>query len=251
MLRKILYILLLTMSACGVSPESPAFVRYVCSEVCGVAEIDIMVLSFGQSNSLGIGSEKLLFNKRENVFFFDNEGWGNSHDYGRSGPETSLGESLGIKYPDKNIGVIKIAIGGTRVEEWLPSTGINNGLLDSIESAKMHGNIDHVTGYFWMQGESDSKDYMDSINYASTLSYFISSLRDDDAPFVIGLIGTRAFPYVDNVREAQVYVAFNAPRTYTVETNDLQKRGDAVHFSECGLRILGERFAEKFIEVQP
>ena len=218
---------------------------------CGEAEINIMVLSFGQSNSNGVTSSKYLFNERENVFFLKSCGWNTYHDYDRIGPEASLGERLGIEYPDKNIGVIKIAHPGSKIERWLPGTPFNNQIYNTIEKAKEYGGSDEIAGYFWMQGETDSVEYMDSINYESSLSYLITSLRSDNAPFVIGLIGTDIFPYIDNVREAQAYVAASTSRVYTVETNDLKKHRDDLHFTEDSLKILGERFAEKFIENMP
>ena len=215
---------------------------------CGKANIDIMILSFGQSNSNGGTSSKYLFNEKENVFFLNACGWSKYHDYDRIGPEASLGERLGNEYPDKNIGVIKIAHPGSRIEKWLPGTSFDNQLHRTIEKAKEYGGADEIAGYFWMQCESDSIEYMDSINYADSLVYFITSLRSGDVPFIVGLIGTRAFPYVDNVREAQIYVAETTSNVYVVETKDLGKYADGIHFNKEASKILGERFAEKFIE---
>ena len=118
--------------------------------------------------------------------------------------------------------------------------------------------------FVWMQGERDAKTGMADV-YEASLKGLIQQLRDDlgrqDVHVVIGRIsdcGNGKFDGEwDKVREAQVKVADDDPLAAWIDTDDLNNKKnsrtgqttDDLHYTKEGFKILGERFAEKAIEL--
>ncbi len=130
-----------------------------------------------------------------------------------------------------------------------------------------------VKGMVWMQGCSDlSSDSSVVSTYETLLENFISDIRTDlqtitgdnsldEMPFVIGKIATTVESYnnpkVPAFNAMQQRIADRVTAVETIETSDLIvcKEGggyggvDAWHFSAADAVTLGQRFAEKLVEM--
>ena len=117
----------------------------------------------------------------------------------------------------------------------------------------------------WMQGERDAKEQHGDV-YADSLKGLIHQLRGDlgraDANVVIGRLSdfdmnNKKFAHWTMVRNAQIAVADSIPRVAWVNTDDLNdgknQKGQIIqndlHYSVEGYKILGQRFANKAIQL--
>ena len=116
-------------------------------------------------------------------------------------------------------------------------------------------------GFIWMQGESDANNRL-SETYEESFHKLIKQLKKDlkrnDLYFVIGRINDYARSRQPNdhwiqVRETQVKLG-KTPGNAWINTDDLnggdakQPDGD-IHFPKEGAVALGQRFADKAIEL--
>lgn len=137
-------------------------------------------------------------------------------------------------------------------------------LMAKVHLATKDRVIKTVT-FVWMQGESDAKEQHGEV-YEASLRGLIDQLSEDlgrkDLNVVIGRLsdfdlGNKKFPHWTMVRDAQVALAVADTRTVWVDTDDLndglnQKGKDVkndLHYTVEGYRILGQRFAEKAIQL--
>ena len=112
-----------------------------------------------------------------------------------------------------------------------------------------------------MQGESDGNNSLSEVyeeSFVKLIKRFEKDLGRDDLYFVIGRINDYARSRPDNkhwqgVRETQVRLG-KTPGNAWINTDDLnggdanQPDGD-IHFPREGAVILGQRFADKAIEL--
>lgn len=163
------------------------------------------------------------------------------------------------------------------------------GSLDSAVYDEAHGNalayplevtrVDHalqrlqdagveftVAGVIWMQGENEAGG-QSAFQYSARLQSFVLALREDlgvaPLPFVIGRVSDNLYaanggpipeertPNIDAVRAAQMQFAESYPWGAWVDTDDLEPRAadDAYHFTSESYQILGQRFADAYLEV--
>jgi hypothetical protein len=183
-------------------------------------------------------------------------------------PETAFTPAVEKALGKENVAVIKEATGGQPISRWYqgPKTGdgktgdFYKNILTKVETATAGKTIKSIT-FVWMQGERDAQQGM-ADTYSDNLTGLIAKLRKDlkhqDMNVVIGRLSDFAMdkPGWISVRETQVKIAEADPRAVWVDTddlNDLKKKGGAVvndlHLSKEGYVTLGERFAEKALEL--
>lgn len=265
-------------------------------------EVDVFLLA-GQSNMEGVGRAELLPTSARasaNVHLFHSSalgmkgsedqwlplrpaGWRSNSTCG-FGVEMSLGAALSSAKPERQVYLIKHAVGGTSLfGDWNPNDGLQFRTFEStvkqalaeLESRGLRG---VVRAIFWQQGEADAKTIREARVYERRLENFIIRTRDSfaaNAPdrhaknirFVVGQVipdataGSNAhkrFPYRDEVREAQLAVSqiltnvVTVPTDVTFETHasdgDEFRKHDNVHFNEAGLKKLGEHMAAAYLE---
>lgn len=156
------------------------------------------------------------------------------------------------------IGLIPCAIGGSSVSQWLNDSVHNNiklysNFIKKSEFAQKYGTIKAI---IWHQGESDATQE-DIINYKTELvkliQNFRSSVGNDSLPFIMGELGLYAKDgeYAacrDTINTILKEIANNDPYSQLVHTGDLEyKENDPGHFNAEALRILGERYADKYL----
>lgn len=180
------------------------------------------------------------------------------------GPEISAAPLLARRHPGSTIAVVKFASSGTSLHRhWDPSSteGLYGRLLNRVRRAveqlkSTHNAPVRFSGFFWMQGESDSQLLRSANAYKDNLAGFVRAIRRDlDAPampFVIGRIADlrrdnpRQFRYSDVVRRGQREVTASVPNTYLVSTDGLERSTEArIHFSSRGTYDLGRRFVRE------
>jgi lysophospholipase L1-like esterase len=120
-----------------------------------------------------------------------------------------------------------------------------------------------------MQGESDKRNPEYRAYLAELIRQFQSDLHRTDLNVVIGRISDSGlypekplegkhrlmFEGAKNIRRTQVEFAQSYPHGAWVDTDDLNNKKlgntmvDDLHYSQEGYKVLGERFAEKAIEL--
>jgi hypothetical protein len=133
-------------------------------------------------------------------------------------------------------------------------------LIETALAAAKDQSFDTV-GFIWMQGESDANNRL-SETYEESFHKLVNQLKKDlkrnDLYFVIGRINDYARSRQPNdhwvqVRETQVKLG-KTPGNAWINTDDLnggdakQPDGD-IHFPKEGAVALGQRFADKAIEL--
>ena len=224
----------------------------------------------GQSNMVGRGDTSELSapydSPQPDVKIWNGSGWSTlAPGGGDHGPELSLGRTLADHYGE-TIYFVKRAEGGASLapdparpdKSWDPDTGtLYDELKTRVEDAlaNLGGGAD-VKGFFWMQGEADSKDEAHAGAYLTNFHDLIALAKADfDAPdmaVVLGRVNGTLYPnatfgdkyqFVATVRAAQEQAAATLPSAAWVDTDALALNDDELHFSSAGQIDLGNAMA--------
>ncbi|MEY2869755.1 MAG: hypothetical protein RIR01_2257 [Bacteroidota bacterium] len=150
--------------------------------------------------------------------------------------------------------LLPTAVGGSPIEKWikdLPHRNINlySNFKEKLEIGQQYGTIKAI---LWHQGESNATTEgiaNRNQNLKTLFSSFRKEANNEKLPILIGNIGSFS-------KEPELWTEINnANATYIredkyaaiVETADLKHKGDKVHFDGESQRIMGKRFAEKYI----
>lgn len=229
-----------------------------------------VILMGGQSNMVGQGKqtdlEKMTF---ANITFYD---LGLNPDLtnpkGNFGPEVGLSMELSKQFPDSKFILIKYAIGGASLLDWSPNysyqkakiTGhpefgnMYNKLLSITDSLTKGYNV-KLKALLWMQGERDARIPEAGIDYYKNFELLINSIRKDlknpEMPVIYGKINPpkERYPVLDTVVNAQKRISEELTNTYIVETDNIEKWEDNLHYSSNGQIDLGTRFGKIIIEI--
>ncbi len=230
-----------------------------------------VILMAGQSNMVGVGKISELENKNlpENIRYFDfTRNPDLSKTSGNFGPEVGVSRVLYKHFPEQNFILIKYAIGGSSLLDWAPDYDPEKAKITGFPQfgnmfAVFQHQIDSVTdgldteivALLWMQGERDArvpeagKDYLQ--NFCKLIAGFREETENPHLPVIFGQVNPREdlYPAVEAVRSAQLKIDSGIPETYLIETDDLSKIGDRVHYNTAGQLLLGKRMGEKLTEV--
>ncbi len=179
-----------------------------------------------------------------------------------TGPEASFGRAMADAFPDREVYLIKHAVGGTDLAAyWYPGVSDSDPSMgegyavwlqtvrDGLAELGAQGVDYEVAGMIWMQGEADACVEAWAAAYDDNLEHFIGRVREDVAvpelPFSLGLIDcVGPTTYRETVRDAQRAVADADPAVFAFETEDLGTYpADGCHYHGQGQRVMGERFA--------
>lgn len=190
-------------------------------------------------------------------------------------PNISFTPTVEKTFGKENVIVVKSAQGGQPIrrwhKEWKPAKGeapeatgdLYDVLMGKVNAAIKDQKIASVT-FVWMQGERDAKEKHGEV-YGASFKGLIGQLKEDlkrdDVNFVIGRISDfdmkdAKYAHWTMVRDAQVKVAEADARGAWVDTDDLNdkksKDGKVRHDLHCtkdGYKIMGQRFADKSIDL--
>ncbi|GAB4029312.1 hypothetical protein GCM10028809_19450 [Spirosoma gilvum] len=174
------------------------------------------------------------------------------------GPGLNFAKRLADTYPDLNIGLVPCAVGGSGINVWKPGAYYaptkSHPYDDMLLRAKKALENGELAGFIWHQGESDS-DPEKALEYEEKLTELIQRLRKDlnapDVPFVAGTLGdfvVNRNPDAKTVNEAIMEATKQIPNAYCVLSTGLVDKGDSTHFDTESAKILGQRYAEVFIQ---
>ena len=213
----------------------------------------------GQSNMAGRGfvepqdtipNKRILTINKNNELIYAKEPL---HFYEPSGSGLDLGLSFGekiiSKIPDSiSVLIIPTAVGGSSIEQWIENKKHRN--------VELLNNFKNKVKIAETYGESNTKDELSISNYDKNLSLLFTKFRqitnDEQLPIIIGKLGS----YSNNKKnfkklnlEIETY-AKTDKNVRIVKTSDLTDRGDKLHFDSKSIRVLGDRYAEKILEIK-
>lgn len=172
------------------------------------------------------------------------------------GPGLTFGIAMASSNSGAKIGLVPCAVGGTAIEAWQPGafdkatqTHPYDDALLRIRAAMKYGQI---KGVIWHQGEANSTEKKSS-SYLIQLETLIKRIRKEvgnpQLPFVVGELGRYRIQYdLINVQLAKVPNLI--PYTGLVSSEGLVHKGDSTHFDAPSAQKLGQRYAEKMMELQ-
>lgn len=168
----------------------------------------------------------------------------------------SFGKELAKYIPDSvSIVLIPCAVGGSSIDQWLGdslhrSVPLLSNFRNRVDFVKQSGTL---KGLLWHQGESDASSRLIPA-YGQKLNELISIFRQivgqNDLPLFIGELGAFAVSEKqdkwDSLNNIIHKVASRDDNTFVIGTEDLNTKGDDVHFNSEGQRLIGWRFARMF-----
>ena len=165
---------------------------------------------------------------------------------------SSFARTLADHYPDRFIGLIPCAVGGTRIDQWKPGSDLYNEAVRRAKLAQAHGTL---KGILWHQGESDSVPARVP-TYLAHLKDLVTHLRSDlgtpDLPLVVGQLGyfhESKTPYTKQLNQELLRVADVIPHSACATAEGLTDKGDKTHFDSPSLREFGRRYAAQYLRL--
>ncbi len=166
---------------------------------------------------------------------------------------------LGSIPQEVSVAIVPCAVGGSSIEQWLADSTFRGVKLLSNFKEKVAESQKYgiVKGVLWHQGESNAKPGLTS-SYAKKLeeltTLFRQIVKTNNLPILIGQLGSYAQPNEkqilwDEINNSIYIVSENNKNTFLICTSDLKHKGDNLHFNSESQRILGERYALKYLEI--
>ncbi|TDE14714.1 sialate O-acetylesterase [Dyadobacter psychrotolerans] len=228
-----------------------------------------LYLLIGQSNMAGRGKlSETTQQTNENIWVINGKNeWVMAKDplhYDKPaavgvGPGLSFAKAISEYHPEKKIGLIPCAVGGSGIDDWVTGkkhdqTGIfsYDSMLARVKEAQKHGKI---KGIIWHQGESDSSPEKSAV-YEQKLTAFFKLLRKQTGtkktPLILGTLGdfyVAKRPDASKVNQIMHDYASKHKHAYVVSSSGLTDLGDGTHFNTQSAQELGKRYGEMFLKV--
>ena len=191
------------------------------------------------------------------------------------GPADAFGRAMVEALPDdQRVGLVVVAVGGTKIELFQPATQAKQDYLDGapdwlrqraayydddpyarlVEMGKVAQQYGVIKGFLLHQGESNTGEPGWAEKVADVYTRLCNDL-DLDAKNVPLLAGE-----VVNATENGVCASFNenqlpelpklVPTAHIVSSADCPAKDDNLHFTKAGYEMLGQRYAAKMLELQ-
>ena len=184
------------------------------------------------------------------------------------GPELFFGIALSEAWPDEIILLIKLSEGATSLHGcWHPKwsedkatvmgeekeTKLYRALIDYVEQTLSEYKKDEyeICAMLWVQGETDAGNKIASAAYVRNLQQFISHIRqdleNDTLPFLFFQVGH------GQVVEGMVKTAQLVPNVTLIQQSleptsvNFYPKMENGHYNYEGMKKLGQRFAEVFL----
>lgn len=225
--------------------------------------LDIFLL-IGQSNMAGRGRlDQVKAIAHPAISMYRDGAWQTAmeplhQDTARAG--VGLGMSFALQlvaqHPDRAVGLIPCAVGGTPLSRWEPGGDLyQNAAVTAIAACKAGA----LRGILWHQGESDALEQELAATYFARFSAMATALRAElggqQVPLMVGelghfLSGEERFGHPSLINQALSRASLALPLCGLVTSEGLADDGDRVHFSAAALRELGRRYAEVFLGLE-
>lgn len=195
-------------------------------------------------------------------------------DHSQYGPEFAFGHvfpKLESPLRKQPIGIAKVAVGGTQIyANWMKDNKDDPdnywyALVDAIKAA--NGTLE---GFVWFQGENDSFDEWNGVNYLTHLTQFVKDVREEiiatssskfasvsDIPVVIvemgyWIDGLGPKRFGQNVIDAQNSFVANDDNAILVKTgagDDDMNLSGFYHYDAASQLIIGRRIAKAMARI--
>ena len=167
----------------------------------------------------------------------------------------SFGKTMLKGIPKKvSILLLPTAVGGSSIGQWLGDSThrkvkLWSNFLEKVATGKKYGQI---KGILWHQGESDANEKSIPLypeNLARLLQNFRTAVGNPQLPVLMGELGAYSQNPEQWKKINQLIWAHAAKDLFTsvISTQDLQHKGDKIHFDSAGQRAMGRRFAEAYL----
>ena len=161
------------------------------------------------------------------------------------GPSYAFAKEMASAFPNKKIGLIVNAKGGTAIEKWATDQELYKEAILQTKKGLKHGVL---KGIIWHQGEANSSRYK---QYLPKLKKLIQSLRTDlnspDLPFVAGQLSSDK-PKRINFNKMILALPQQVKNTGVASSENL-KTIDGTHFDSESQRLLGARYAKEMLQL--
>ena len=269
------------MDAPVISPEEPA-------EPVDPKEQFHIYLCFGQSNMEGNATPEAMDKKDVDPRFqmlacvnFNNPKRTMGEWYAATPPIVREGTGLGmadyfgrtmVKYlpEDIKVGVVDVAIGGTKIEgfiseevadyikpeaDWLKNyfkAYDNDPYKRLVDMAKIAQESGVIKGILLHQGESNNtqQDWPKKVKLIYDRLLEDLNLKAEETPLFIGEMVSKqegGACWGHNAVIAKVPSVI--PNSYVISSANCPQKGDGLHFTAQGYRIMGQRYAKAALEV--
>ncbi len=235
------------------------------SQPPALADVTDLILVTGQSNALGAGTgyDYRIDTPDNRVFAFTEDGWfmADLHQvwdqdwFPRTAPGTEPSNNFSLHFgkrvvelaPDRVLAFLLVTAPGQPIRHWQADgpffEQIRNKVSSAINQLPAKSSVD---GILWHQGESDGRD---DNAYGQQLYSLINSFRSEawfgfERPFICGETAALAVN-----RQLNRLNSDNDPWTSCVAGEGLPTRGDDAHFSAEALRTIGQRYADRYVDM--
>lgn len=175
------------------------------------------------------------------------------------GPGLSFAETLVARDAKVQIGLLPCAVGGSSINLWQKGARLYDEALRRARLALQTTSAvkGRIRGVLWLQGEADASDQGMATHEAKLLK-LVDDLRADlatpELPFIACTIGEMR-PGTGGGKKADMNrlllsLPDKRPHTACVDARDLKGNiGDNVHFDTASQNQIGQRYAEKFLQL--
>ncbi len=176
-------------------------------------------------------------------------------------PAPTFAEKVKKAFPSEEIALISNARGSSRIIEWQKG---ERYYTEAVRRTKAVYGDKKIDGILWLQGEQDVVEESDYSVYAERFSKFIYDIREElggqDIPFIAceiwGGEDCKIYApekYHKGIEEVNRQIKEVIEKTencaWISSVGVEHTKGDEVHFAKEGMRKLGYRFADKYLEV--
>ena len=184
------------------------------------------------------------------------------HFYEPSSSGLDCGVSFGLEMlnhipKDVSVLLVPTAVGGSSIVQWINDethreVRLMGNFRERVGVATKYGTL---KGILWHQGEADAHRDETIVSYESNMVTLFDIFReisgDTSLPIVVGHLGSFAQNQEnwDRINTAIDAYANSDAFCSTVETSDLDHKGDRIHFDSKGQRCLGKRYATTIIKM--
>lgn len=226
-----------------------------------------LFLLIGQSNMAGRGpleGPDINAEPEKNIYKLDDNGvWLNAKDPVHNDKPELVGVGPGLTFArtvlgtlnGEKIGLIPCAVGGTKIERWIPGGDLYERAVSRARLALESGQL---SGILWAQGESDSELEADAAVYKDRLFSLIRGVRQEldaeEVPFVAaklgGFIRPEEYPYTGQINGALESASTVFDKFFLADSTRLIHKGDYLHYDAASAKELGRRMAEGWLTMQ-
>lgn len=251
-----------------------AFVRAEFGDTMRQSEHYTVIVLAGQSNMSGMDQQNETFDPE--ILYDGTRRFVNLRDETNMlkrgiGPSIGMMQCFAKNRPEEHLIFITFSVGGSNLDYWHPDRKASPYWLPRLRYREQIGTfyeilvmgIKEVVGdqnvtygaLVWMQGESDSRELELAKNYRKNFDrFFLAFKKDlgvDDLPLILGRVNPpkTTYGYCDIVRKHQSKIAHDYLDAVLVDTDDLEKMDDDLHYTAAADVVLGKRFYDAYMHI--